>query len=136
MVLRAPASQAAPLSAPLGPTAVPHPEEAEMGHAGYQGGPSVDAGRRPVAPQPGAAASTVPNVGNGLRRIFREMTGAGMKRQAPPPPTPAPTRSAAAAPTPHQPDAGQGAGGGAQRQMPAEDIGLDIPTFLRRQSNN
>ena len=134
MVLRAPASQAAPLTAPLGPTAVPHPDETEMGQAGYQGAPPVDPGRRPAGSPPGAAASTVPNVGNGLRRIFREMTGAGMKRQASPPAAPAPARPAA--PMPHQADAGQGTGGPVQRQMPAEDVGLDIPTFLRRQSNN
>jgi hypothetical protein len=139
MVLRAPASQAAaqPTAAPLGPVAVPAPEDAEGAAAAaapYASAPPatapVEPVRRPAGPL-GAAASTVPGVGNGLRRIFQEMTGAGlMRRNAPPqPPIPLAPRGA-------DPARPSGGGAAAQQRPPQPDeIGLDIPTFLRRQSN-
>jgi cell division protein FtsZ len=137
MVLRAPVSQAAapPAAAPLGPVGVPAPEEAEGAAAPYASAPPpatspVEQARRPAGPL-GAAASTVPGVGNGLRRIFQEMTGAGlMRRNAPPqPPIPLAPRGA-------DPARPSGGGAAAQQRPPQPDeIGLDIPTFLRRQSN-
>ncbi|MBD0273013.1 MAG: cell division protein FtsZ, partial [Acetobacteraceae bacterium] len=137
MVLRAPASQSSPTAASLGPVAVPSPEEAEgvaQHHAAYPSPHPVEPGRRPAGPV-GAAASTVPNVGNGLRRIFREMTGGGMMRrdqQAAP--------QSPAAPTPQQqypgPAPRQAAQPAQQRPPQPDEMGLDIPTFLRRQSNN
>jgi hypothetical protein len=143
MVLRAPASHPAAAAAPsasLGPVAVPAPEDAEGGapaaHAAAASPPSfaapVDPARRAAAGPAGAAASTVPGVSNGIRRIFQEMTGAGLMRRnqaAAPPPPPSP-----AARNP-DPAARQPGGPTAQRPPQPEEIGLDIPTFLRRQSN-
>jgi cell division protein FtsZ len=139
MVLRAPASQpvAPPPSASLGPVAVPMPEDAE----GFAQAPAslppaaapVEPARRAAAP-PGAAASTVPGVSNGIRRIFQEMTGAGLMRRNQPPPQ----QQQPPSPAPRTPDAAAArAPGGTAAQRPAqpEEIGLDIPTFLRRQSN-
>jgi len=132
MVLRAPASQAAPPSASLGPVAVQAPEDAE-GAPGQAPLPATAPVRRAAGP-PGAAASTVPGVSNGIRRIFQEMTGGGMMRrnQSPQPPqAPAP-----AAPQQRTPDPARASGESAvQRPAQPEEIGLDIPTFLRRQSN-
>ncbi len=62
---------------------------------------------------------------NGIRRIFRELTGAGLMRPNVPPQPPA----APAAPPP----LGRPA---SQRPAQFEEIGLDIPAFLRWQSNS
>jgi len=136
MVLRAPASQAGPHAVSVGPVAVPGPEETEnlaAQHAAAAYAPPAEPVRRSAAPS-GAAASTVPGVGNGLRRIFQEMTGAGLMRrngQTPPPSQPT-APSGAARPAHPQPSP---AGVPGQRPAQPEEVGLDIPTFLRRQSN-
>ena len=143
MVLRAPASQQAaaqPTAAPLGPVAVPAPEDTEGAAAPYASAPPamapVEPVRRPAGPL-GAAASTVPGVGNGLRRIFQEMTGAGLMRRNAAPPQPQSQPQTSQTP-PRGPDPARPPGGAAAQQpRPAqpEEIGLDIPTFLRRQNN-
>jgi cell division protein FtsZ len=143
MVLRAPASQAGAAPSPsasLGPVAVPAPEEFEGGAHASPLPPAAVPGE-PVARRgaalPGAAASTVPGVGNGLRRIFQEMTGAGLMRRNQQPAAPVQQQQPAAA-GPRAPDPTRAPSGGPvaqQRPAQPEEIGLDIPTFLRRQSN-
>ena len=129
MVLRAPVSQPAQPSASLGPVAVQAPDDAEHAQASL---PTAEPARRGAGPA-GAAASTVPGVSNGIRRIFQEMTGAGLMRRSQSQPQP-PSPSQATAP--RAPDPTRPAGtSGAQRPAQPEEIGLDIPTFLRRQSN-
>jgi cell division protein FtsZ len=132
MVLRAPVSPAAPSpSAALGPVAVPAPDDAAAA-AAQAALPSVAPPPEPVrrsAGPAGAAASTVPGVSNGIRRIFQEMTGAGLMRRNPPPPQhPSPTARSGDPARSAAPPA-------VQHAAQPEEIGLDIPTFLRRQSN-
>jgi cell division protein FtsZ len=140
MVLRAPASQpAAPLPGSLGPVAVPmheDPEGALAPQAPSPTAPPADPVRRAAAAAAapsGAAASTVPGVSNGIRRIFQEMTGAGLMRRNPP--SPAQQPPAPAVPRGATDPAAQPGRPAAQRPTQPEEIGLDIPTFLRRQSN-
>ena len=133
MVLRAPVSPTAAHSSPvpLGPVAVPSSEDAEAAAASAQVSLSNGAPAEPVRRSMGAAAaSTVPGVSNGIRRIFQEMTGAGLMRRNPHPP------GQPSSPTPRSSDPARPSGTGvAQRPPQPEEIGLDIPTFLRRQSN-
>jgi len=121
-----PAAQAAPLFAPL--TAEPQPEAPTPAHTASD--------RRPS--------------------LFRRVTNQIMQRdlETPPQPRQAPTLGAAdtaprqppapyTAPSPHVASAPHGATAmsaeppprPAQRTLPAEDLGLDIPAFLRRQAN-
>ena len=69
---------------------------------------------------------------NGIRRIFQEMTGAGLMRR-----NPHAAGGNRSSPTP--PEQRSGASLGAPAWLSARRSrrrsGLDIPTFLRRQSN-
>jgi hypothetical protein len=73
-----------------------------------------------------AAAAPAPSSG-GFRNLFRNVTGGGLMRRTLPEPTPAPVadRLVPDSPAPRQ----------ATRAPQQDDMGLDIPTFLRRQSN-
>jgi hypothetical protein len=128
MVLRTPA--ASHPSASLGPVPVPSTLDDPEGVLAQAGLPNAEPPRRAAGPV-AAAASTVPGVSNGIRRIFQEMTGAGlMRRNHPPPAQQAQPPAATAA----QRNADALRLPGATAAQP-EEIGLDIPTFLRRQSN-
>jgi cell division protein FtsZ len=94
------------------------------------------AARQPAVPPTGMAAPAATGVGGGIGNLFRRVTGATssgfMKRNladvpaaprvdpAPPQVAPAPTVRATAP---------------VSRPAQQDEIGLDIPTFLRRQSN-
>ena len=122
-----PAMASGPVTAgaayPLGPVALPE----EMDQA------AMDAAQQPFAAPAGARphtasapASTAQPTG-GLRALFRTMTGGGAIRRALSEPTPAPVAPRL------EPIAG---GTRPIAQAPQQDeMGLDIPTFLRRQSN-
>ncbi|MFZ4411140.1 MAG: cell division protein FtsZ, partial [Paracraurococcus sp.] len=74
-----------------------------------------------------AAAAPPAQSGGGFRNLFRNVTGGGLMRRSLPEPTPAPVadRLVPDNPAPRQ----------ATRAPQQDDMGLDIPTFLRRQSN-
>ncbi|WP_372623448.1 cell division protein FtsZ [Falsiroseomonas sp.] len=87
--------------------------------------------RAPVAARPAPVTAAAPS-GGGLRSLFRTATGLSglMRRDVAEPAAPQPQPQAVrvepvAAPMPRQ----------APRVAPQEEMGLDIPTFLRRQSN-
>ncbi|HYI84319.1 MAG TPA: cell division protein FtsZ, partial [Acetobacteraceae bacterium] len=133
MVLRAQVSPAAVASSPvpLGPVAMSSPEDAAAAAASGQVSLPNGAPAEPVRRNMGgAAASTVPGVSNGIRRIFQEMTGAGLMRRNPHPAEQPPSA------TPRSSDTARPSGASVAQRLPQpEEIGLDIPTFLRRQSN-
>jgi cell division protein FtsZ len=79
----------------------------------------------PVESRP--AAAPAPTYGGGFRNLFRNVTGGGLMRRSLPEPVPAPVaeRLVPDQPAPRAPS----------RAPQQDDMGLDIPTFLRRQSN-
>jgi cell division protein FtsZ len=80
-------------------------------------------------------AEPAPAAGGGLRSLFQKVTsGAGglMRRELPAAPAAAPMPQAAPVMARMEPAAPVAA---PPRQAPQEEMGLDIPTFLRRQSN-
>ncbi len=128
----APAAPAAPATPALGPVAVEETEAAAV-QAPVMMTPApaatAEPARRPapvsMPPQAPASAPAAP-MGGGLRGLFRTVTGASsslMRRNLPEPapvaprlePVPGPARPA--------------------RPIQQDEMGLDIPTFLRRQSN-
>ncbi|MBX6747444.1 MAG: cell division protein FtsZ, partial [Acetobacteraceae bacterium] len=82
----------------------------------------------PVSTAPQAPAPAPAPMGGGLRGLFRTVTGAAsgslMRRNLPEPAPVAPRLEPV--PGPARP---------ATRPVPQDEMGLDIPTFLRRQSN-
>jgi cell division protein FtsZ len=94
--------------------------------------PSSEPTRRPAPvvgpaearPVPSAPAST----GGAFRNLFRNVTGGGLMRRTLPEPAPAPVAQQL---VPEAPAARPAA----PRAPQQDDMGLDIPTFLRRQSN-
>ena len=80
-----------------------------------------EAGRGPVVSGYRPTAATSQQAGGGLRSLFQQATGL-MRRQVP---------DGAGAESEGQ-DPQRAA---PSRQPPAEEMGLEIPTFLRRQSN-
>jgi cell division protein FtsZ len=90
---------------------------------------------------PKAAAAPAPAV-EPRKSLFTRVTQGLMQREAAQPQRQAPTLGAGeaqpgrAAPTRQPPAASvEPAARPAPRQMPADDLGLDIPAFLRRQAN-
>ncbi|HEV7265376.1 MAG TPA: cell division protein FtsZ [Falsiroseomonas sp.] len=83
--------------------------------------------RAPVAARP-ATLAPVPPSGGGLRSLFRTATGLSglMRREVAEPAAPQAVRVEPVASPMARP---------APRVAPQEEMGLDIPTFLRRQSN-
>jgi cell division protein FtsZ len=83
------------------------------------------AGTRAAAPAPAPS-------GGGLRSLFRTATGLSglMRREAPAEATPQPAQTA-----PRVEPVAEPAPRTTARIAPQEEMGLDIPTFLRRQSN-
>ncbi|GGC39222.1 hypothetical protein GCM10011504_17070 [Siccirubricoccus deserti] len=114
---------AAPAPQALGPVPVVVVEEEPETQA-----PAVDPQRRPapVAAQAATLAPPAPPVASGgLRGLFQTVTGRSaplMRRNLPEPAPVAPRLDPAPARTP-------------ARAAPEGEIGLEIPTFLRRQSN-
>ncbi|MDI3307754.1 MAG: cell division protein FtsZ [Acetobacteraceae bacterium] len=128
-----PAAPAAPVAAPLGPVPVEEPEAAAT-QAPVMMAPApaatAEPARRPapVSTAPQAPAPAPAPMGGGLRGLFRTVTGAasgGLMRRNLPEPAPVAPRLEPV-PGPARP---------ATRPVPQDEMGLDIPTFLRRQSN-
>ena len=82
------------------------------------------AGGRPGGIAPAAQQAAT---GGAFRNLFRSVTGGGLMRRSLPEPTPAPVASQLVSDNP--------APRPATRAPQQDDMGLDIPTFLRRQSN-
>jgi len=118
----APTMRAAAFVAPVQPAPVEVQVAAAEPVAYHQAEPAL---RAPVAARP--APAPVPAAGSGFGSLFKRATGL-MRRDLPEAaaqPEAAPIRvEPAAAPPPR-----------AQRAASQEEMGLDIPTFLRRQSN-
>jgi cell division protein FtsZ len=113
--------------APAAPAVVAEPIEAQAEPV-VLAQASEPALRAPAVARPAAPAQ--PASGGGLRSLFRTATGLSglMRREAPAaaaPPGPAPRVEPLADPAARP----------APRVAPQEEMGLDIPTFLRRQSN-
>ena len=104
-------------SAPVVMTPAPAPNSIPGGRPAPVVGPAE---AWPAAQQPASA-------GGAFRNLFRNVTGGGLMRRALPDPIPAPVadRLPPEAPAPRP----------APRAPQQDDMGLDIPTFLRRQSN-
>jgi cell division protein FtsZ len=124
-------AQMAPIApAPSAPVAMPMEAQPVAEPVMLQQAPEP-ALRAPVAARPAAAPQ--PSTGGGLRNLFRTATGLSglMRREVPEAPVaqPAPMPQARVEPAP-APTARPAA-----RVAPQEEMGLDIPTFLRRQSN-
>ena len=104
-------------AAPVVMTPAPAPNSVPGGRLAPVVGPAE---ARPVA-------APAPASGGGFRNLFRNVTGGGLMRRSLPEPTPAPVAERL---VPEQP-----APRPASRAPQQDDMGLDIPTFLRRQSN-
>ncbi len=118
----APVHQAAPMQA----APVQAPEAAAMAEPVVLQQAAEPALRAPAATRP--AMTPVPSAAAGLNNLFRRATGL-MRRDLPEATAPAPQAprvEPVAAPNPTHP---------APRVAPQEEMGLDIPAFLRRQSN-
>ena len=105
------------VTAPVMMTPAPAPNSFPGGRLAPAVGP-VEA--RPVA-------APAPAYGSGIRNLFRNVTGGALMRRTVPEPVPAPVaeRLLPDHPAPRAPS----------RAPQQDDMGLDIPTFLRRQSN-
>jgi cell division protein FtsZ len=92
--------------------------------------PLAEQAPRP-APAPARAPAPEPR-----KSLFTRVTQGLMQREAPPAPRQAPSLGTAEpAPRPAPAASVEPAVRPAPRQMPADDLGLDIPAFLRRQAN-
>jgi cell division protein FtsZ len=117
------ASAVLPTPQALGPVPVVVVEEEPETQA-----PAIEPQRRPAAVAAQAATLAAPSpqaAGGGLRGLFRAVTGGSaplMRRSLPEPAPVAPRLD----PAPARPSA---------RVTPDGEVGLEIPTFLRRQSN-
>jgi cell division protein FtsZ len=101
------------------------PEAAPTGPVVMTASPPPDAARRPAAVVGQAAPLGTPAAG-GLRTLFRNVTGGGLMRRQLPEPAPVAPRLEPEPVQFRQPS----------RQAPQQDeMGLDIPAFLRRQAN-
>ncbi|WP_149540581.1 cell division protein FtsZ [Siccirubricoccus phaeus] len=122
------AQAAAPAAGPaLGPVLVEEPAPAEPPMAPAVTAPAAEAPRRPLVAQPSVAPPPPPPASGGLRGLFQTVTGRSaplLKRNLtePTPPPVAPRLEPTPARTPARPS-------------PEAEVGLEIPTFLRRQSN-
>ena len=91
--------------------------------------------RQPVGAPP--AVTPAGGGGGGIGNLFRRVTGASsglMRRSLPEAPAPV-AAPRADAPAPHAAPAAPRPASAPLRPPQQEEIGLDIPTFLRRQSN-
>ncbi|TDH60669.1 cell division protein FtsZ [Dankookia rubra] len=106
-------------AAPVVMTPAPAPNSFPGGRPAPVVGPAE---ARPAAPAAAAASG-----GGGFRNLFRNVTGGGLMRRTLSEPAPAPVadRLVPDSPAPRA----------ASRAPQQDDMGLDIPTFLRRQSN-
>jgi cell division protein FtsZ len=92
--------------------------------------------RQAPAPSQASAPSPAP-AAEPRKSLFTRVTQGLMQREPAQPPRQAPTLGAGEAPAPRPAPAAsvEPAARPAPRQMPADDLGLDIPAFLRRQAN-
>jgi cell division protein FtsZ len=118
-------AQLAPAQAPSAAEPAESHVVAEPVVLGQSAEPSL---RVPAATRP--AATPQPSSGGGLRNLFRTATGlSGLMRRDVPEAAPQPAQAARVEPVAEQPARPT------VRAVPQEEMGLDIPTFLRRQSN-